>query len=373
METSQNKKIIIVTSIGLNELGGPVTIVNWLADNFKAQNINFLVVELFHQKKFYKCKLVNILIKGWMFLKSLIKLNKNVNQGDIIFVNDALGAGVPGLIVSVFKRNKFIVRLGGEPVWERYLQKNTDSQVDLNKFFEAGMHKRMSWMFWLVKKVLSRADKIIVPSDLLKTILINKYKIENKNIRVINNPIVNQVIKPQVKNELKKSFLFVGRLINLKNIIFLTDCFVKANLENWRLIIVGTGENEKQLKILAEKNIGKIVLAGQLPKSEIIKLFSEVDCLLLPSFTDVFPNVVMEAISHGLPTAVTNNTGLPHTIKDNLFVFSDVTNSDRMITDLKKLATLEVINKLNDNLLKIDWEEFKSEKVFNQYLSVFYE
>ena len=112
--------------------------------------------------------------------------------------------------------------------------------------------------------------------------------------------------------------LYVGRLINIKNIPMLMEGFslFKNKVPNSKLIIVGEGAQKQDLEILAKHLMidKSIVFAGNIDKPELANFYNMADVFALTSHYDNFPNVMIEAMSFGLPCVGTNVGGIPNII-----------------------------------------------------------
>jgi len=115
-------------------------------------------------------------------------------------------------------------------------------------------------------------------------------------------------------------FLYVGRLVYWKGMHLGLAAFKEVLLEipDARLSIVGVGPDEKRWKKIAvEIGIDKnIDWRGWVPHQEIKKIYLEHDVFLFPSLHDSSGNVVLEALSFGLPI-VCFNLGGPGEIVDS--------------------------------------------------------
>ena len=119
----------------------------------------------------------------------------------------------------------------------------------------------------------------------------------------------NQSVKDEVLLELNidKEYQvlgFVGRLREQKNPFFIIDIFreyLKLNTKT-KLIIVGVGEYEKELKKYSEDLIfnGDVIFLGKRIDTE--RLYQAMDAFLLPSIYEGLPVVLVEAQTAGLPS-----------------------------------------------------------------------
>ncbi len=97
-----------------------------------------------------------------------------------------------------------------------------------------------------------------------------------------------------------------------------------ANLEGWRLSIVGSGPEEAVIReSVRENGLSKRVhFRGNLPIEDVRRLMAESDILLHPSITpsdgdrEGIPNALMEGQATGLPVVSTRHGGIPELIVD---------------------------------------------------------
>jgi glycosyltransferase involved in cell wall biosynthesis len=112
------------------------------------------------------------------------------------------------------------------------------------------------------------------------------------------------------------TFLFVGRLIDTKNVDVLCERFIHFfSSQNVRLIIVGDGENlsKFQMKYLHPK----IEFKGSVFGEDLIQLYHDASVFVFPSSLDAWGLVVNEAMSASLPVITHKSVGANHDlIKD---------------------------------------------------------
>jgi len=107
---------------------------------------------------------------------------------------------------------------------------------------------------------------------------------------------------------------FVGRLRPEKNVRFLgciEAALRQANIENYKFKIVGEGGERCWL----EKNLRNAELTGEIFGEELARTYADMDLFVFPSQTDAFGNVVLEAMSSGVPAIVMTEGGPKFLIK----------------------------------------------------------
>ena len=151
------------------------------------------------------------------------------------------------------------------------------------------------------------------------------------------------------------SIVFVGGLIKRKRVeefLRLADHF-----SNLQFHIIGEGPEGGGLKQTASKNV---VFHGVLNHKEMDAIFSSSDLLFLPSKSEGFPKVILEAASAGVPSVVYDGYGASDWMdnKKNGFVVSTFKQIEELINELLENPTLlhEVSNNTEELAYRFDWK-----------------
>jgi len=112
--------------------------------------------------------------------------------------------------------------------------------------------------------------------------------------------------------------LFVGRLEPAKGIEALLTAFARlgASQPDTRLVLVGDGSLRARCEEAAQKLPGRILVAGARPLSEVADWVAACDVLVLPSWNEGTPNVVLEALASGRPVVATRVGGIPASLPE---------------------------------------------------------
>jgi glycosyltransferase involved in cell wall biosynthesis len=193
-------------------------------------------------------------------------------------------------------------------------------------------------------------------------ILENNY-IQKSKIKILANGSTNGVdtdyfsavnFSENSKMELKESlgiskkdfvFVFVGRLVGDKGVNELVRAFKRLLEYNSNIKLLLIGQEEKNLDPLhldtlfeMYSNLSIISVGYQ---KDVRPYLSISNCLVLPSYREGFPNVVMQAGSMGLPSIVTNINGCNEIIIDQ---------TNGIIIDCKNISAIEkAMNNLCNN------------------------
>ncbi len=136
-------------------------------------------------------------------------------------------------------------------------------------------------------------------------------------------------------------FLYVGRIVDVKNIPVMLDAFVRAfdNRSDVQLRIVGKGNMLAELSVeyASRKNI---VFAGAKYGDVLIREYHDASALILPSSYESWGLVVNEAMAAGLPVIVSDQVGAAHDLVegcDTGFVFP-YRDADKLAEQMKILV-----------------------------------
>jgi len=119
----------------------------------------------------------------------------------------------------------------------------------------------------------------------------------------------------------RKRFLFVKRLDANKNVA----CLLKAAADVARqcrhaceVVICGDGDDREQLEQLARTlRISEcVVFLGYVPQSRLRSIYKEALALVLPSFSEMFPQVMVEAYAAGTPVIASPINGVKDMLED---------------------------------------------------------
>ena len=124
---------------------------------------------------------------------------------------------------------------------------------------------------------------------------------------------------PQLRGD--RVLLFVGRLNREKGLDLLIEAYARliragpSPARNWSLVIVGGDPGRPYrgvVDLLIEEHAlgGRVLLTGHLEGQAKADAYAAADLFVLPSRSENFGNVVLEALAAGVPTVVTRGVGL---------------------------------------------------------------
>ncbi len=228
--------------------------------------------------------------------------------------------------------------------------------------------------------LLKNSDSLIVLANEFKTKLINcGYKNE---IFVTTTKVDNELINGFDENRIRsnvKTFLFLSRIEKYKGIYEAIELFVslKKDDKNIQLLVVGDGSELSRVKDYVDQHeYNDVYFMGRLSGKNLAQKYYESDILLLPSYSEGIPAVILEAMSFGLIIATTPVGGIVDFFDENMGIFLDkdnpISNVDHLMTIMKDERKVSDISNYNFNYSRTNLLSSKVagnlEDFFNKHL-----
>ncbi|MGN6532210.1 MAG: glycosyltransferase family 4 protein [Ginsengibacter sp.] len=182
--------------------------------------------------------------------------------------------------------------------------------------------------FWsrVRKRNIKNANKIIVIDHLCFDI-VKKYHKEDNAILLPNFVDTSIFYFDEKRSELLKHIneniiLFVGRIEEVKGLELFIDIVSyldKKEKGKWKGVLVGRGSYKKNIEdyITSTANDKLFLFTGAvLDQKELRKIYSQSSVLIISSFFEGIPMVVLEALACGTPVVATDVGGIKQLISD---------------------------------------------------------
>lgn len=161
------------------------------------------------------------------------------------------------------------------------------------------------------KIVLRFADAVVVVNKEFRQQLSLLYP--DLLIKYIPNGVeIHQPSTPHRDQKGIFTILFVGNLVQQKGVLDLHYVFDKIVRSEGRakLVLVGNGDLIDALKAWGDTLPSLVEIKGLLPHELVLEQMRQANLLVLPSYSEGRPSVVLEAMANGLPVLATDLPGI---------------------------------------------------------------
>lgn len=237
-------------------------------------------------------------------------------------------------------------------------------------------------IFDIERNSFAYADKVVTVSQFTKDILTKKHGVPENKVEVVHNgcdtyePPRHTPTLQEWREQGKRIVLYHGRITIQKGV----DYFVRAARRvidedpNVMFVISGWGDMTNQIIAqVGEMGLsGHVLFAGALWETERDQMYQSVDLVVMPSVSEPFGLVPLEAMQHGTPSLISKQSGVAEVMSHVLKV--DFWDVDEMAN--KILATLrygvmhqQLIAEGRRELPRFSWRT-AAEKVCHLYRSL---
>lgn len=286
---------------------------------------------------YYKSITRLLLIYPFFFLKNRNKINSFIENIDILFISASGPLSILLLrkirkkkkqaiifirqdtrkLISVKHNNAFLAKIMGNLI-ETYIENFIRNYPQSTVFtFGSKIYNRY---YKITKSVYPIADSRFQNIDIMK---------DAEFVKVDYSTI---------------NFLYVGRLAYGKGLEFLIKSLAKIKDFKFKLTIIGDGVLKGELMALVSfYKLSKMVdFRGHIYfGKELLNEYSSHDILILPSFSEGFPQVVIEAMARGTLVVATRVGGIPDLIQDGITGF--------LFNPGDEIEFLRIISKIHSN------------------------
>ena len=199
---------------------------------------------------------------------------------------------------------------------------------------------------WFIPLVIRQADFVICQGTVWKDYYQKVSNAADSKFLVIPNWIDHvpyHTNNPEYKLRDTVNVLYMGWLEGYKGIFDFIEAIklLKKRGVDFKVKICGMGSAKKEmLKLIHEYDLENIVdYVGWVTGSDKMQQFRETDIFVLPSHREGMPNVLMEAMSSGIPVVATKAGSVPELIQNGITGFLvDCEQPEQLADSIAKLV-----------------------------------
>ena len=259
---------------------------------------------------------------------------------DIIHAHYALPQGLLGVLLKKVRGKPLVVTIHGSDM--SLLTKNPLTAP-------------------IVRFVLHNADRVITVSDYLKN-EVTKLGVNSEKLSVIYGGTGSLSTKKENFDFNGPIITFIGSLVRQKGVDVLLEAF--NDVLGAKLVIIGDGNDGSALKKLA-KGLDGVYFLGY--REDLASVFEKTSVLVLPSRSEGFGLVLLEAMKAGVPVVATNVGGIREIVEDgHNGILVEPENPKQLADAITKVLEDEklrenLIKNAKDTTKKFSWRSMSSE------------
>lgn len=238
-------------------------------------------------------------------------------------------------------------------------------------FAKKDLYQLVNWTKYSAQK----AKVIFTVSNSTRNDIIKEYKVEPEKVIVTYSGIKPKMETSKNKTIEGKYILFVGTLQPRKNISKLVEAFSKVKDKDIKLVIAGKKGWLYEDILQSPKKFDvedRVKFLDFVSDEELVSLYENALCFVLPSLYEGFGLPVLEAMKYGCPVITSNVSSLPEAGGDAALYF-DPNDAEDIARTIEKVVGDEGLRKEMSKKGLERVKQFSWEKTAKETLEVLQE
>ena len=287
-------------------------------------------------------------------------IGKQRRKADVVHVHVLTRLGVIALINKIITKTPYVIT----EHWTRYLPTTDTYHGTLRKF--------------MTRIVVQNASAVMPVTANLRDAMIDN-KLVNHNYVVIPNVVNIGMFTPKFDRQIpeKKKLVhlscFTDKQKNISGILRVMKKLSKKR-DDFELTFIGDGEDFVKMKAISD-NLGLtdnvVKFAGLKENDELAAMLSDADLMIMFSYFENLPVVILESYASGVPVVSTRVGGIHEHLNDDLGKLTQAGDEDEFLQTLDEV--LDNPGKYNRKKIRKYAEDHFGEDVIGKSLYEVYE
>jgi len=300
-----NKYLLLGPLIHQEEVGGVVVLFDNLLKKLDELNINYIVVDT--NKKNYKNTVIAVFSIYFQIIKN-IKLFSHISLHGT--ANDYIAFGPFLMLLSALSGKSYSLRKFAGNYDEIYSKYN-----------------------FLQKKLVNIILKFSSANFFETKYLVDYFCQYNKNTYWFPNVREKQTFI--TSDVFKKKIVYLGTISKEKGIDILFDIADKLD-SSFNIDLYGPLDDNYSVEKFQKSNLN---YKGIIKHENVTEILKDYNILMLPSYREGYPGVIVEAFSVGLPIVATNLQGIKEMVNEQAALLFDVGNTKQLLNILNSMTS----------------------------------
>jgi glycosyltransferase involved in cell wall biosynthesis len=232
------------------------------------------------------------------------------------------------------------------------------------------IHVRDALNSWLTRRTIAGIDALLTVSENMKRTAVETFGATPAKVHTITNGFNTDVFYPRPQQQMREQLcvpadsrliVYVGRFVAAKGIKELIAAFraLAADDPKLRLVMVGQGVMGEELTSLIRHAgvLDRVILPGGQPPQGVAEWICAADLLCLPSWSEGYPNVVVEALACGRPVVATDVGGVSEIVNDSCAVLVAPRDIESLRSGLQRALNTPWDHAAIANTIRRTWDD----------------
>lgn len=217
--------------------------------------------------------------------------------------------------------------------------------------------------------VLRLATRVLVIDQHTESVI--RRRLPSVTVQRVPNPVdIDALSHP---GRLGQVVVFAGWVTAAKGVEELLQSWVRlaSDRPTWRLELVGPVEDGYLRQLKSTYSLPRVTFCGELSHSETLDRILHAGVFVLPSYTEGFPNVILEAMACARPVVATSVGAIPEMLRDGAGILVAPGNVDELTRGLASaiddsVSSADLGTRARERVLR----EYSLPRVFGDYVSI---
>lgn len=234
-----------------------------------------------------------------------------------------------------------------------------------------------------IKDFVSRSviNRLILRLNLIMfntTVVLSK-KFENDlkvimhrfSTRVVPNTSMVEGLHTERDWVYKQRFVCISNIIETKGLGDLVKAFANKSLQHLKLTILGNVYEERFYRKLMDTKSDNVSIRVNPEREMITSALMETDCLVLPSWNEGQPLVILEAMSMGIPVIATRVGDIPNMLGEDYPFLTNPHDVDMLVERILEFDNFSGKKEIGNRLLSYYHSEYSYDIFTSNILDIF--
>jgi glycosyltransferase involved in cell wall biosynthesis len=226
---------------------------------------------------------------------------------------------------------------------------------------------------WRLLALAIRLAHVVIAIDPATATVIKQHLPQVQTLRIPNGIDLNglpELLPSSGISVAMRTVLFLGWVIPSKGIAELVQAWSITKVDGWHCVIAGPGAEKYREELREQLHPENLEFLPEQAHDAAMKLMASADVFVLPSYSEGFPNVIIEAMAMGKPVIATSVGAIPEMLSDGCGVLIPPRDVKSLTEALVRvLADVDLRIAMGVRAQKKARSEYAMDKVFEQLVS----